>query len=64
LVKTKLPTNSVRSSKHGNDGSWLEIIKKEELWVGNGYLSNERETKGKSNLMSHRDVHLPSCYNP
>jgi hypothetical protein len=64
LVKTKLPTNSARSSKRGNDGSWLEIIKKEELWVGNGYLSNERETKGKSNLMSHRDVHLPSCYNP
>ncbi len=55
MVKTKLPTNSARSSKRGYDGSWLEIIKKEELWVGNGYLSNERETKGKSNLMSHRE---------
>jgi hypothetical protein len=64
LLKTKLPTNYIRSSKRGNDGSLLEIKEEEELWVGNGYLSNERETKGKSNLMSHRDVHLPSCFNP
>jgi hypothetical protein len=55
LVKTKLPTISTRSSKSGNDGSLLEI-KEEELWVGSGYLSNDGETKGRSDLMSHKDV--------
>jgi len=37
-------------------------IKEEKLWVGSGYLSNERETKGRSNLMSHKDVELPSYF--
>jgi hypothetical protein len=60
LLKTKLPTNSAKSLKCGNDGNLLEIKLRKELWVGNGYLSNERETKGKSDLMSHRDVHFPS----
>jgi hypothetical protein len=31
-------------------------IKEEELWVGCGDLSNEGETKGRSNFMSHKDV--------
>ncbi len=52
-----------RSKKNGNDGSLLEI-KEEELWVGSGYLSNEGETKGRSDFMSHRDAQLPSCFNP
>jgi hypothetical protein len=39
-------------------------IKEEELWVGSGYLSNEGETKGRSDFMSHRDAQLPSCFNP
>jgi len=60
LLKTKLPTNYAKSFNCGNDGNLLEIKLKKELWVGNGYLSNERETKGKSDLMSHRDVHFPS----
>jgi hypothetical protein len=64
LLETKLPTNYARSSKTGNDGSLMEIKEKEELWVGNGYLSNEREIKGKSDLINHRDVHLPSCFSP
>jgi len=63
LLETKLPTIFTRTSKSGNDGSLLEI-KEEELWVGNGYFSNEGETKGTSNLMSHRDVQLPSCFSP
>jgi hypothetical protein len=32
--------------------------------VGNGYFSNEEETKGRSNLMSHKYVQLPSYFNP
>jgi hypothetical protein len=64
LLETKLPINFTISSKNGNDGSLLEIKKLKKLWVGNGYLSNERETKGKSYLMSHRDVHLLSCLSP
>jgi 2C-methyl-D-erythritol 2,4-cyclodiphosphate synthase len=64
LLKTKLPINFARSSKRGNDGSLLEIKEEEELWVGNVYLSNEKETKGKSDLMNHRDVYLHSCCSP
>lgn len=56
MVKTKLITIYVRSSKSGNDGNLLEIKEDEELWVGSGYFSNERENKGRSDLMSHRDV--------
>jgi hypothetical protein len=52
-----------KSSESGNDGSLLEI-KEEELWVGSGYLSNEGETKGRSDFMSHRDVQLPSYFSP
>jgi len=29
-------------------------IKEEELWVGGGYFSNEGETKGRSDFMSHK----------
>jgi len=36
-------------------GIMLEI-KEEELWVGSGYLSNEKETKGRSDFMNHKDV--------
>jgi hypothetical protein len=43
------------SSENGNDGNLLEI-KKEELWVGSGYLSNEGENKGRNRFMSHIDV--------
>jgi hypothetical protein len=32
--------------------------------VGSGYLFNERETKGRSDFMSHKDVQLPSYFNP
>jgi hypothetical protein len=63
MLETKLPIVSAKNSKNGNDGSLLEI-KKEELWVGSGYLSNEGQTKGKSNFMSCRYVQLPSCFNP
>jgi hypothetical protein len=56
LVKTKLLTIYVKSSKSGNDGNLLEIKEDEELWVGSGYLSNEGENKGRSDIMSHRDV--------
>jgi hypothetical protein len=38
-------------------------IKEKELWVGSGYLSNERETKAKSDFMSHKDVQFPSYFN-
>jgi hypothetical protein len=55
LLETKLLTIFTRSSKGGNDGSLLKI-KEEELWVGSRYLSNEGETKGRSYLMSHKDV--------
>jgi hypothetical protein len=55
MLETKPPIVSIRSSKSGNDGSLLEI-KEKGLWVGSGYLSNEGETKGRSNFMSHRDV--------
>jgi len=41
----------------------LPKIKEEELWVGSGYLSNEGETKGRSDFMSHIDVQPPSCFN-
>jgi hypothetical protein len=51
MLETKLPIISAKNSKSGNDGSLLEI-KKEELWVGSGYLSNEGQTQGKSNFMS------------
>jgi hypothetical protein len=47
LIETKLPTVFTRSLKSGNDGSLLEI-KEEELWVGSGYLSNEREPKAQA----------------
>jgi len=63
MVETKLPIVSTRSSKSGNDGTLLEI-KEEELWVGNGYLSNEGETKGRNDLMNHKYVQLPSCFSP
>jgi hypothetical protein len=63
MVETKFSTISTRSSESGNDGS-LPEIKKEELWVGSGYLSNEGETKGRSDLMSHKDVQLPSYCSP
>jgi hypothetical protein len=63
MVETKLLTISTRSSESGNDASLLEI-KEEELWVGSGYLSNEGETTGRSDLMSHKNVHLPSCFSP
>jgi len=46
--RNQAPINSTRSSKSGKDGSLLEI-KQEELWVGSGCLSNEGETKGRSN---------------
>jgi hypothetical protein len=62
LVETKFPTISI-SSASGNDGSLLEI-KEEKLWVGSGYLSNEGETKGRSDFMSHKDVQLPSYFSP
>ncbi len=55
MLETKLPIISIKRLESGNDESLLEI-KEEELWVGNGYLSNQRETKGRSNLMSHKDV--------
>jgi len=64
LLKTKLPTNSTKSSESGNDESLLKIKEEEKLWVVNGYFSNERETKGRSDFMSHKDVQLPSCFNP
>jgi hypothetical protein len=52
-----LPTIYVRSSKSGNDGNLSIIfIKKKQLWVGNGYLSNEEETQGRSNFMGHKHV--------
>jgi len=63
MVETKLPIVFTRSSKSGNDESLLEI-KEEELWVGSGYFSNEGETTSRSDLMSHKDVHLPSCVSP
>jgi len=63
MLETKLPIVFAKNSKSGNDGSLLEI-KKEKLWVGNGYLSNEGQTKGKSNFMSCKDVQPPSCFNP
>jgi hypothetical protein len=55
MLETKPLIVSTKSSKSGNDGSLLEI-KEEELWVGSGYISNEGETKGRSNFMSHKDV--------
>jgi hypothetical protein len=55
LIETKLPIVFARSSKSGNDGSLLEI-KEEKLWVGSGYMSNEGETKGTSDFMSHKHV--------
>jgi hypothetical protein len=63
MVETKLLNVSTRSSESGNDTSLLEI-KEEELWVGSGYLSNEGETTCRSDLMSHKNVHLPSCFSP
>jgi hypothetical protein len=62
LLETKLPTVFTRISKGGSDGSLLKIKEKEELWVGSGYLSNERKTKGTNDLMSHKDVQLHSCF--
>jgi hypothetical protein len=56
LVKTKLLIIYVRRFKSGNDGSLLEIKEEEELWLGSGYLSNERETKSRSDFMSHKNV--------
>jgi hypothetical protein len=56
LVKTKFLTIYVRSSKSGNDGNLLEIKDDKKLWVGSGYLLNEGETKGRNDLMSHRNV--------
>jgi hypothetical protein len=61
MLEIKLPIIFVRSLESGNDGSLLEI-KEEKLWVGNGYLSNEGETKGRSDFMSHKDVQPPSCF--
>jgi len=61
MVETKLPIVSTSSSKTGNDGNLLEIIKK-KLWVGIGYLSNEGETIGRIDLMNHKDVQLRSCF--
>jgi hypothetical protein len=63
MLETKLPIISSRSLESGNDGSLLEI-KEEELWVGGEYLSNEGETKGRSDFISHTDVQPPSCFNP
>jgi hypothetical protein len=63
MLETKLPIISIKNLESGNDGSLLEI-KEEELWVGNGHLSNQRETKGRSNLMSHKDVQPPICFSP
>jgi hypothetical protein len=60
LVKAKLQTIYVRSLESGNDRNLLEIKEDEELRVGSGYLSNEGETKGRSDLMSHIDLQLPS----
>jgi hypothetical protein len=62
MLETKLPIISTRSLKSGNDGSLLEI-KEEELWVGSGYLSNQGETKGRSDFMSHKDVQPSFCFN-
>jgi hypothetical protein len=64
LVKTKLLIIYVRRFKSGNDGSLLEIKEEEELWLGSGYLSNERETKSRSDFMSHKNVQFSSCFNP
>jgi hypothetical protein len=61
MLEIKLPIIFVRSLESGNDGSLLEI-KEEKLWVGNGYLSNEGETKGRSDFMSHKDVQPSSCF--
>jgi hypothetical protein len=63
MLETKLPIISIKNLESGNDGSLLEI-KEEELWVGNGYLSNQGETKGRSDLMSHKDVQHPICFSP
>jgi hypothetical protein len=64
MVENKLLNVSTRSSESENDWSLLEINKKKELWVGNGYLSNEGETTSRSNLISHKHVQLPSCFSP
>jgi hypothetical protein len=61
MVETKLPIVSTISSKTGNDGNFLEI-KEEELWMGIGYLSNEGETIGRIDVMSHKYVHLRYCF--
>jgi hypothetical protein len=29
---------------------------------GSGYLSNERETKGRTDVMNHKDAQLPSYF--
>jgi hypothetical protein len=63
MLDTKLPIIFVKNLKSGNDGSLLKI-KEEELWVGNGYLSNQGETKGRSDFMSHKDVQPPFCFSP
>jgi len=63
MLETKLLIIFTRSSKSGNDESLLEI-KEDELLVGSGYLSNEGETKGRSNFMSHTNVQPPSYFNP
>ncbi len=63
MLETKLPIIFVKNVESGNDGSLLKINEK-ELWVGNGYLSNQGETKGRSDFMNHKDVQAPFCFSP